>query len=101
MLFWPFASQIGNCEAADASSGSLGSSVIRLMRDFGAEFGGHFADSEAVHSTVDLGRTFRSVDKIAYPARCFVLRNPAQIEKMIVPAAKVASSSPVAASLAR
>jgi len=66
---------------------------IHLMRDFGAEFGGRFADSEAVHSTVDLGRTFRSVDKIAYPARCFVLRNPAQIEKTVVPAAEVASSA--------
>jgi len=42
---------------------------IHLMRNFGAEFGGKFAGNNAVHSTVDLGRTFRSVDKIAHPAR--------------------------------
>lgn len=66
-------------------------SDIHLMRNFGAEFGGSFAGNKAVHSTVDLGRTFRSVDKIAYPARHFVLRNPAQIKKTVVPAATTAS----------
>lgn len=65
-------------------------SDIHLMRNFGAEFGGRFADNNAVHSTVDLGRTFRSVDKIAHPARRFVLRNPAQITKTVVPAATTA-----------
>lgn len=49
---------------------------IHLMRNFGAEFGGSFAGNNAVHSIVDLGRTVRSVDKIAHPARHFVLRTP-------------------------
>jgi DNA helicase-4 len=39
-----------------------------------------------VHRIIDLGRTFRSVDQIAFAARTFVLRNPAQIEKKIIPA---------------
>ena len=64
---------------------------IHLMRNFGAEFGGKFAGNNAVHSTVDLGRTFRSVDKIAHPARQFVLRNPAQIKKTVIPAATTAA----------
>lgn len=63
-------------------------SDIHLMRDFGKEFGGSFDDETGVHRSVDLGRTFRSVDQIAYAARTFVLRNPAQIEKRIVPAGK-------------
>ena len=61
-------------------------SDIHLMRHFGEEFGGSFADGQSVHSTVDLGRTFRCVDKIALPARSFVLRNPSQIEKKVIPA---------------
>ncbi len=61
-------------------------SDIHLMRDFGREFGGSFDGETGVHRTVDLGRTFRSVDQIAFAARTFVLRNPAQIEKRIVPA---------------
>ncbi len=61
-------------------------SDIHLMRDFGREFGGNFAGSSGVHSTVDLGRTFRSVDKIALPARSFVLKNPSQIKKQVVSA---------------
>ena len=72
-------------------------SDIHLMRNFGQEFGGTFAGASAVHSTVDLGRTFRSVDKIALAARSFVLKNPSQIEKKVVtvrstdtPAIKVA-----------
>jgi len=64
---------------------------VHLMRNFGAAFGGRFADNKAVHSIVDLGRTFRSVDKIAHPARRFVLRNPAQITKTVVPAATTES----------
>lgn len=64
---------------------------IHLMRNFGAEFGGKFAGNNAVHSIVDLGRTFRSVDKIAGPARRFVLRNPAQIRKTVIPAATTAT----------
>ena len=61
-------------------------SDIHLMRDFGEEFGGVFAGETGVHSSVDLGRTFRSVDKIALPARTFVLKNPSQITKQVVPA---------------
>jgi len=61
-------------------------SDIHLMRKFGAEFGGSFDGEAAIHRTVDLGRTFRSVDQIAFAARTFVLRNPAQIQKQIVPA---------------
>ncbi len=61
-------------------------SDIHLMRNFGREFGGLFDGETGVHRTVDLGRTFRSVDQIASAARTFVLRNPAQIDKKIVPA---------------
>ncbi len=61
-------------------------SDIHLMRQFGAEFGGTFDNASGVHRTVDLGRTFRSVDQIAFAARTFVLRNPAQIEKQVIPA---------------
>ena len=58
-------------------------SDIQIMRYFGREFGGTFNNEAGVHKTVDLGRTFRSVDQIAFVARTFVLRNPAQIEKKI------------------
>lgn len=61
-------------------------SDVHLMRHFGREFGGSFDGEAGVHRTVDLGRTFRSVDQIAFAARTFVLRNPAQIEKQIIPA---------------
>ena len=63
-------------------------SDIHLMRNFGHEFGGVFAGQNGVHKTVDLGRTFRSVDKIALPARSFILKNPSQITKEVVPAGK-------------
>ncbi|WP_245440384.1 UvrD-helicase domain-containing protein [Neorhizobium sp. T25_13] len=61
-------------------------SDIHLMRHFGGEFGGSFDGQSGIHRTVDLGRTFRSVDKIAFAAQAFVLRNPAQIQKQIIPA---------------
>ena len=61
-------------------------SDIHLMRKFGEEFGGEFDGEKAVHRTVDLGRTFRSVDKIAFAARRFILRNPTQLTKTIIPA---------------
>ncbi|MBD9486267.1 UvrD-helicase domain-containing protein [Ensifer sp. ENS11] len=63
-------------------------SDIHLMRHFGAEFGGIFNAETGVHRTVDLGRTFRSIDQIAFAARTFVLKNPFQISKQIVPAGK-------------
>lgn len=61
-------------------------SDIHLMRNFGSEFGGEFADANSIHSIIDLGRTFRSVDKIALAARTFVLKNPSQITKQVLPA---------------
>ncbi|MFI5408062.1 UvrD-helicase domain-containing protein [Kaistia sp. UC242_56] len=61
-------------------------SDIHIMRNFGEEFGGCFGPETGVHRTVDLGRTFRSVDKIALAARAFILKNPAQITKTVVPA---------------
>lgn len=61
-------------------------SDIHIMRHFGTEFGGEYARTSGIHRTVDLGRTFRSVDKIALAARRFVLKNPAQITKTVVPA---------------
>lgn len=61
-------------------------SDIHLMRQFGHEFGGSFDGEAGVHRAVDLGRTFRSVDQIAFAARTFVLRNPAQLQKEIIPA---------------
>ncbi len=61
-------------------------SDIHLMREFGVEFGGVFDDEVGIHRTVDLGRTFRSVDKIAYASRRFVLQNPTQLSKTVIPA---------------
>lgn len=61
-------------------------SDIHIMRHFGDIFGGRFNGEDGIHRTVDLGRTFRSVDQIAFAARSFVLRNPAQIQKQIIPA---------------
>lgn len=59
---------------------------IHIMRSFGQKFGGEFGPQKDIHQVVDLGRTFRSVDKIALAARRFILQNPAQIEKTIIPA---------------
>ncbi|MEX2577463.1 MAG: UvrD-helicase domain-containing protein, partial [Verrucomicrobiales bacterium] len=61
-------------------------SDIHLMRHFGEEFGGSFDGENGIHRAVDLGRTFRSVDQIAYAAKDFVLQNPAQLPKRIVSA---------------
>ncbi|KUJ77796.1 UvrD-helicase domain-containing protein [Ruegeria profundi] len=61
-------------------------SDINLMRHFGEEFGGVFDGETGVHRTVDLGRTFRSVDQIAHAAKRFVLKNPAQLTKIVIPA---------------
>ena len=57
---------------------------IHIMRNFGDRFGGRFGEQKNVQETVDLGRTFRSVDKIAIPARKFVLKNPSQIKKQVM-----------------
>ena len=61
-------------------------SDINLMGNFGDEFGGTFDGETGVHRVVDLGRTFRSVDQIAYAAKKFVMQNPAQLQKRVVPA---------------
>ena len=61
-------------------------SDINLMRNFGDEFGGAFDGQSGVHRTVDLGRTFRSVDQIAHASKRFVLQNPAQLNKTVIPA---------------
>ncbi|MEO1378857.1 MAG: UvrD-helicase domain-containing protein [Pseudomonadota bacterium] len=61
-------------------------SDINLMRNFGEEFGGIFNGKPGIHRVVDLGRTFRSVDQIAYASKRFVLQNPAQLEKTVIPA---------------
>ena len=66
-------------------------SDIHLMRDFGRAFGGVYAGADDVHSAVDLGRTFRSVDRIALAARRFVLKNPSQIAKQVIPAGTAAA----------
>ena len=42
---------------------------------------------ERGYRKIDLGRTFRSVDRIALPARRFVLQNPSQIKKTVITAA--------------
>ena len=68
-------------------------SDIHLMRNFGKVFGGTFDGRTGIHSTVDLGRTFRSVNRIALPARRFILKNPAQIEKRAKPARKTDASA--------
>lgn len=66
---------------------------ISIMRNFGARFGGEFAGDRGIHRVVDLGRTFRSVDKIALPARSFVLKNPVQIKKNVVAAGSTEAPS--------
>jgi DNA helicase IV len=61
-------------------------SDINLMRNFGAEFGSELDGQTDVHRTIDLGRTFRSIDLIAHAAKLFVLQNPAQLDKQVIPA---------------
>jgi DNA helicase-4 len=63
-------------------------SDLSLVQKFGEVFGGTFASSDAVHHVVDLGRTFRNSDRIALAARKFVLQNPSQLDKRMVPAAE-------------
>lgn len=66
-------------------------SDLSQMRNFGEAFGGTLGDQQGVHSVEDLGRTFRSVDKIANAARRFILKNPMQLQKR-VKAAHIADS---------
>jgi DNA helicase-4 len=63
-------------------------SDLNLMRRFGEVFGGTFAGTHGVQSIVDLGRTFRNTDRIAHAARRFILKNPSQLEKQVIPAAR-------------
>ena len=60
-------------------------SDINLMRNFASEFGGIFDEQSGIHRVVDLGRTFRSVDRIAHAAKRFILQNPAQLKKTVIP----------------
>jgi len=82
-----------HCDARIFAVGDDWQSIYRfagadnhIMRSFGPKFGGEFGAQKDIHLVVDLGRTFRSVDKIALAARRFILQNPAQIEKTIIPA---------------
>ncbi len=68
-------------------------SDIHLMQNFGMIFGGTFAGKKSIHKSVDLGRTFRSVDRIALPARSFVLKNPFQIVKNVTTTHKTTKSA--------
>jgi DNA helicase IV len=61
-------------------------SDVGIMRAFAEMFGSGYAGRTGVHRTVDLGRTFRCVDKVAQPATHFVLRNPQQLPKVVTPA---------------
>lgn len=51
-------------------------SKIQLMRQFGEAFSGSFAGAHEVRRTVDLGRTFCSVEQVAYSARTSVPGKP-------------------------
>ena len=60
-------------------------SDLYFFHNFGSEFGGEFHGESGICKTIDLGRTFRSVEKLAFIARDFVLKNPSQVEKKIIP----------------
>ena len=61
-------------------------SNINLMQNFGALFGGILGEKTGIHRIAKLENTFRCVDRIANPARRFILKNPSQIEKNVIPA---------------
>ena len=61
-------------------------SNIHIMQNFASFFGGSLGGESAVSRTVKLQHTFRSVDRIAHPARRFILKNSSQIEKSVIPA---------------
>ena len=63
-------------------------SDLSIMRNFGKHFGRTFDGRDGIRATVDLGRTFRCVDKIAEPAKRFVLKNDQQIDKRVEPAGR-------------
>jgi len=58
-------------------------SDLSQMRNFSEVFGGALGGESNVYAVEDLGRTFRSVDKIANAACRFILKNPMQIEKEV------------------
>lgn len=64
-------------------------SDLAIMRGFAEVFGGTFDGKKGIHAKVDLGRTFRCVDKVALPATRFVTRNADQIPKTVKPAGTV------------
>ena len=57
-------------------------SNLDVMRNFGELFGASLAKSK-ISETVDLGVTFRCVDRISDAARRFVLKNSNQFEKQV------------------
>lgn len=57
---------------------------IHLTQNFGKVFGGCLGSKTGIYKTVALTKTFRSVDRIAIPARSFILKNPSQIMKEVV-----------------
>ena len=59
-------------------------SDVQIMREFSQLFGGHFAGKNCIHNVIDLGQTFRSIDRIAQPARRFILKNSVQIKKSVM-----------------
>ena len=61
-------------------------SNINLMQNFGALFGRILGEKTGIHRIAKLENTFRCVDRIAKPARRFILKNPSQIEKNVIPA---------------
>lgn len=61
-------------------------SDLAIMREFASVYGGTFAGDRGIHAQVDLGRTFRCVDKVALPAKQFVRKNTLQLDKEVAPA---------------
>ena len=68
-------------------------SNIHIMREFASYFGGILGGESEICRVVRLENTFRSVDRIAYPARRFILKNASQIEKDVVPASSTNTSA--------
>ncbi len=68
-------------------------SNIHIMKEFASYFGGALGGESAICRVVKLEHTFRSVDRIAYPARRFILKNASQIEKDVVPVHSTSASA--------
>ena len=66
-------------------------SNVHIMQNFASYFGGILGRESAISRVVKLTRTFRSVDRIAHPARRFILKNSSQIDKDVAPVDSVDS----------